>query len=221
MEAFSQKSKTAIMTLVIVGLMALLVAFSPTLYRVFCQITGYGGTTQQSERPSDGDGIVKKINRITGNQTSVLGNITISFDSNINGGLPWDFYPQAGKMTVPIGETAVAYYHAKNNGDGKTIGQAIFNVTPHLAGQYFVKLDCFCFTEQQMVAGEERAMPVDFYIDPDIKNDPDIKDLQDITLSYTFFSLYDEDIPEVSHSHNAYHKHNEHQYGDSDGKKAH
>ena len=176
-----------------------IVIYSPTLYRIFCEITGYGGTTQTDERPSNQDGVTSMRNRITGNPNATLGNIVITFDSNLNGDLPWNFYPQAVEMEVPIGETAVAYYHVDNNSDNETFGQAVFNVTPHLAGSYFVKIDCFCFSEQAFKAGESRPLPVDFYIDPEIVNDPDLQGLTNITLSYTFYSLYDDNIPEMAH----------------------
>ncbi len=192
-----QQRKSLILVLSILVVMIGIVTYSPTLYRIFCQITGYGGTTQTAVRPSNQDGVTKMKNRITGNQTSALGNIVISFDSNLNGNLPWGFYPQASKMEVPIGETAVAYYHVDNESDNETFGQAVFNVTPHLAGSYFVKIDCFCFSEQAFKGGESRALPVDFYIDPEIVNDPDLQGLTNITLSYTFYSLYDENIPEM------------------------
>ncbi|MCH9844232.1 MAG: cytochrome c oxidase assembly protein [Alphaproteobacteria bacterium] len=195
----NQQRRTLFFVIAILTLMTGIVAYSPTLYRIFCAITGYGGTTQTIERPSNQDGVADMQNRITGNQTSALGNIVINFDSNLNGNLPWNFYPQAADMEVPIGETAVAYYHVDNNSDNETFGQAVFNVTPHLAGSYFVKIDCFCFSEQSFKGGESRALPVDFYIDPEIVNDPDLQGLTNITLSYTFYSLYDENIPEMEH----------------------
>ena len=120
-----QQRKSLILVLSILVVMIAIVAYSPTLYRIFCQITGYGGTTQTAERPSNQDGATELKNRITGNQTSALGNIVINFDSNLNGDLPWDFYPQAGTMEVPIGETAVAYYHVDNDSDNETFGQAV------------------------------------------------------------------------------------------------
>lgn len=196
-----QYKKTLGLTIGILVFMIGVVAASPTLYRIFCEITGYGGTTQLDEAAqlySDNENVAK-INRITGKTTSEFGNMTLRFDANLNGGLNWDFAPQQVTMQVPIGETALAYYRAENKSSGDSIAQAVYNVTPHAAGPYFVKIDCFCFTEQTLAQGEIRDMPIDFYVDPAILEDEDLKGIQEITLSYTFFSLFDEAMPEIEH----------------------
>ena len=143
------------------------------LYAMFCQMTGYGGTTQRVEQYSD---------RILDRE------ITVRFDANTSG-LPWDFKPVARAMTMKIGETAQAHYTATNLFDTPTAGRATFNVTPELAGSYFNKVECFCFTDTTLKPGETIDMPVVFYVDPDIVDLPELKDITTITLSYTFFPI--------------------------------
>lgn len=151
---------------------------SVPLYRLFCQVTGYGGTTQRVEQYSD---------RIL-DQT-----IKVRFDANTAGGLPWDFKPVQREVELKIGETTVIQYEAVNKSDAPTYGRATFNVTPGRAGAYFNKIACFCFTDTTLAAGEDMEMPVLFFVDPDFVNDPDLKDVKTITLSYTFFPI---DAPE-------------------------
>ena len=144
------------------------------LYAMFCQITGYGGTTQRVEQYSD---------RVLGRK------ITVRFDANTSGALPWDFQPEAREVTMNIGETTLAKYKATNLFDAPSAGRATFNVTPELAGAYFNKVECFCFTDTTLKPGETLEMPVVFFVDPDIVNVPELKDIKTITLSYTFFPL--------------------------------
>lgn len=144
------------------------------LYELFCQVTGYGGTTQRVSQASD---------------VILDEEITVRFDSNVSGGLPWDFQPAQRSMTLPIGETGQAAYRATNFFDRPTSGRASFNVTPEAAGAYFNKLECFCFTDTELKPGETLAMPVVFFVDPDIVNAPELKGVRTITLSYTFFPL--------------------------------
>ena len=146
------------------------------LYAMFCQVTGYGGTTQRVEQYSD-----RVLDR----------KITVRFDANTSG-LPWDFQPAARAMTMKIGETAQAHYTATNLFDTPTAGRATFNVTPELAGSYFNKVECFCFTDTTLKPGETLDMPVVFYVDPDIADVPELKDITTITLSYTFFPIEEE-----------------------------
>jgi cytochrome c oxidase assembly protein subunit 11 len=147
---------------------------SVPLYRVFCQMTGYGGTTQRVEQYSD-----RILDRA----------ITVRFDANVSGGLPWDFQPDQRDVTMRIGETAKIGYTARNLFDAPTNGRASFNVAPEMAGAYFNKVECFCFTDTRLKPGETLDMPVVFYVDPDIVNVPELKDLKTITLSYTFFPI--------------------------------
>jgi len=142
------------------------------LYRLFCQVTGYAGTTQRVEQQYAG----KILDR----------DITIRFDAN-TAGVPWDFEPVARSITIKIGETARAHYRAVNKLQTATTGRATFNVSPDLAGAYFNKVECFCFTEQTLKPGETADMPVVFYVDPDILDVPELKNIKTITLSYTMF----------------------------------
>lgn len=148
------------------------------LYRIFCQVTGYGGTTQRVEQAS-----TRVIDR----------KITVRFDANTNGALPWDFHPDQREVTMPIGETVQIGYTATNRAATATRGRAAFNVTPLVAGAYFNKLECFCFNDQTLKAGETLEMPVVFYIDPDIVDAPELKNTKTITLSYTFFPVEGEE----------------------------
>jgi cytochrome c oxidase assembly protein subunit 11 len=147
------------------------------LYAMFCQMTGYGGTTQRVEQYSD-----RVLDR----------KITVRFDANVSSGLPWDFKPARRDMTMKIGETAEAHYTAANLFDTPTAGRATFNVTPEMAGSYFNKVECFCFTDTTLKPGETLDMPVVFYVDPDIADVPELKDITTITLSYTFFPIEEE-----------------------------
>lgn len=141
------------------------------LYKMFCQVTGYGGTTQRVEQYSD-----RILDR----------DITVRFDAN-TAGIPWDFKPVARDVTIKIGETTQASYTATNLFSQPVSGRATFNVTPELAGAYFNKVECFCFTDTELKPGETLDMPVVFYVDPAIVDVPELKNIKTITLSYTFF----------------------------------
>lgn len=158
---------------VFVGMVGMSYAAVP-LYRIFCQVTGFGGTTQRVEQFSD----------VILDQT-----INVRFDSNVNG-LPWDFKPKDRQVTIRIGETTEIAYLAKNTAENPTTGSATFNVSPPFAGAYFNKIECFCFTEQELQPGESYEMPVQFFIDPEIVNVPELKNVNTITLSYTFYPLH-------------------------------
>jgi cytochrome c oxidase assembly protein subunit 11 len=147
---------------------------SVPLYKLFCQVTGYGGTTQRADTYAD-----RVLDRT----------ITIRFDANTAGGLPWQFQPTAREITGRIGETLQATYRAVNQFDVPTWGRASFNVTPEMAGAYFNKVECFCFTDTTLAPGASLDMPVVFYVDPDIVDVPELKDIKTITLSYTFFPI--------------------------------
>lgn len=147
------------------------------LYRIFCQVTGYGGTTQRVEQASD----------------SILDRkITVRFDANTAGGLPWQFEPVQRELTMRIGETVKAHYTARNLFDMPTRGRATFNVIPLSAGAYFNKIECFCFTDTELKPDETLDMPVVFFVDPDIVDVPELENVGSITLSYTFFPLESE-----------------------------
>jgi cytochrome c oxidase assembly protein subunit 11 len=147
------------------------------LYQEFCQATGFGGTTRRSEAAPG----------------AVAGpTFTVRFDANVAPGLPWVFVPEQRSVTLKPGEQKIAFYRANNTSNAATAGQAVFNVQPDLAGKYFFKIACFCFTEQHLAAGQMADMPVTFYVDPKILNDPDLASVRNITLSYTFYPAADQ-----------------------------
>jgi cytochrome c oxidase assembly protein subunit 11 len=113
--------------------------------------------------------------------------ITVRFDANISRGLPWRFAPEATSVDVKLGEVVTVYYTVTNLAARETSGTAAYNVAPTQTGAYFSKIDCFCFTEQRLKAGERREMAVVFFVDPKLAQDADLDDLNTITLSYTFY----------------------------------
>lgn len=145
---------------------------SVPLYRIFCQTTGFGGTTQRAERPSD-----QVLER----------KVTVRFDSNVAPGLKWRFEPLQQALDVRIGENTLAYFRATNLSDQATTGTAVFNVLPEQVGIHFNKVQCFCFTEQRLEPGQSIEMPVSFFVDTAFASDKDTKDFTDLTLSYTFY----------------------------------
>jgi cytochrome c oxidase assembly protein subunit 11 len=174
--ASGKRLTVIISTSVIVGMLGLTAAAVP-LYRLFCQVTGYGGTTQRAEAAPGGE-----LERT----------ITVRFNADIDPDLPWAFAPEQRQMEVRIGEQNLAFYAARNRSDRPIVGQATYNVTPFKAAPYFSKIACFCFDEQILQPGQQVDMPVSFYVDPGIVSDPNTRDVHTITLSYTFFLLEDE-----------------------------
>lgn len=162
---------------VAVGMIALAFASAP-LYRLFCQVTGYGGTTQRAATaPAE-----------LGTRT-----VTVRFNADVaSQDLGWEFKPAQAAIRTVTGEEHLAFYKVRNTGTVPTIGVATFNVTPHKAGPYFQKIACFCFTDQELKPGESMDMPVSFFVDPAIEKDPNLRDVTTITLSYTFFRAKDE-----------------------------
>jgi cytochrome c oxidase assembly protein subunit 11 len=173
----ANKAVTVLALFGLLGGMTTLVVYSVPLYRLFCQVTGYGGTTRTADGATG-----EVLDRV----------ITIRFNADIDPGLPWRFQPAARKMDVRVGEPQLAFYDATSKADAPVAGTATFNVTPAKAGQYFVKIDCFCFTEQTLAAGESVKMPVQFYVDPAIARDRNLDDVSTITLSYTFFKALEQ-----------------------------
>jgi len=160
-----------------VGLMLAASYAAVPLYRIFCQVTGFGGTTQVSKAaPTD----------IPADAKDRL--VTVQFDGNVNSQLPWAFEPAQREVTVKVGEQTLAFYRAKNLSDKPITGTATFNVSPPIAGAYFDKIACFCFTEQTLQPGETVEMPVSFFIDPSVVKDAEMDGVT-ITLSYTFFEV--------------------------------
>lgn len=152
---------------------------SVPLYRLFCQVTGYGGTTQVAAAAPTADRLVAVAGRT----------IKVRFDGNVAPGLPWRFRPQLTDVTIPIGEKRLAFFTATNTGTTTITGQAGFNVSPDEAGRYFIKIQCFCFSEQTLKPGQTVSMPVTYYIDPAIVDDPVARKIDEITLSYTFYAV--------------------------------
>ncbi len=159
--------------MIIIGMICLTYASVP-LYKLFCQVTGFGGTIQKTLEISSKIGTRK---------------MKVYFDSNVDSALPWKFYHEQNFTEVIVGENALVYYHAKNLSPKDTKAMAVYNVTPHRAGKYFHKVKCFCFEEQILKAGNQIDFPVLFYIDPKIEEDPNMKDVRNITLSYTFYNI--------------------------------
>jgi len=153
---------------------------SVPLYTWFCKTTGFGGTTQVAERAPE----------------HVLGReLTIRFDSNVTPGLPWKFAPEQNEIKLRIGEVATVNYKVTNETAREITAMASYNVSPPQIGSYFAKINCFCFTQQTLKAGETREMTVVFYIDPEIVKDRGQDDLNAITLSYTFYRQRDQARP--------------------------
>ena len=182
--AIERKNKKMFFTvmLAVFGLVALTFA-TPPLYNLFCRVTGYGGTTQKSDAPPPEHAAIDR-------------DITIRFDANTSRKLPWDFKPREKAVTIKIGEDRQTHYTAKNLSDKPLKGMALFNVTPQKAGKYFNKVECFCFLEQELTAGEEVEMLVSFYVEPKMAEDPYMDDVDTITLSYTFYPADSEELEE-------------------------
>lgn len=167
----NRNARTALLAAIGVCTMTGLGFASVPLYRMFCEATGLNGTTQRGTRAPG----------TTGQK------ITVAFDSNVSNKLNWKFAPEQRSDTVEIGGRDMAFFTATNLSDKPVTGSATFNVTPAQAGKYFAKIQCFCFTQQTLAAGETVRMPVIYYVDPAILEDPDARDIQEITLSYTFY----------------------------------
>ena len=177
--AQGNKRVAALLVDMVVTMGALAWAAVP-FYSWFCSTTGFGGATVV------GTGADKVLDRV----------ITVRFDANTENGMPWEFKPSQKKMDVKVGETGMAFYEAYNPTDRTVSGTAAFNVAPDVAGYYFTKIECFCFTQQTLKPHERVEMPVVFYVDPDIVNDEEGKYLTEITLSYTFYQTENPDEPQ-------------------------
>jgi cytochrome c oxidase assembly protein subunit 11 len=170
-----KNGRTAAFAFLFVAAMVGLAFASVPLYRMFCQATGFAGTTQRAAA----DAVPGSVGRM----------ISIRFDANHSPSLPWYFEPVDTHRRVAIGARNIALFTARNLSDRTVTGTATFNVTPSQAGQYFTKIQCFCFTEQRLSPGQEVQMPVVFFVDPKILDDPDARDIDEITLSYTFYPV--------------------------------
>jgi len=167
--------------LLAVGMLGLGYAAVP-LYRMFCQVTGFGGTTQRASVAEAN--LAAQFARSGGGPS-----ISVRFDANLAHDMPWTFRPRQVTDTVAIGERDLAIFEARNNSDEPITGTATFNVEPEQAGAYFNKIQCFCFTEQTLQPGQSVTMPVLFFVDPKALDDPRMDGVEQITLSYTFHRM--------------------------------
>ena len=177
LRGMDSKLRTALLAGSLAAAMVGLGFASVPLYRLFCQVTGFGGTTM---RVSEAQAATVQASSRT---------ISVRFDSNVSRDLPWTFRPERARETLSIGARDMMIFIAKNESSRPVTATATFNVTPSQAGPYFSKVQCFCFTEQRLEPGQQIRMPVVYYIDPKILDDPDARDVQEITLSYTFYPV--------------------------------
>jgi cytochrome c oxidase assembly protein subunit 11 len=175
-----KKKKTIFYLVFLVLFMASASFLSVPFYNWFCKVTGYGGATNVAQKESDI--ISDKV-------------ISVRFDASLEKGLEWEVKPVQRNMTLNLGETGLAFYEAYNPTDKPIAAQASFNVVPFSVGNFFNKIECFCFTEQILQPGEKIKMPVSFYVDPDLINNIESKNVTSVTLSYTFYEI---DLPETA-----------------------
>jgi cytochrome c oxidase assembly protein subunit 11 len=159
---------------VFVAAMVGLAYASVPFYDWFCRATGFGGKPQIATSAPQG---------------AIGRTVSVRFDANVIGGLPWRFAPEQNSIRVKLGEVVTVNYVATNLSARETVGQASYNVAPSTTGAYFQKINCFCFTEQRLGAGEKREMAVVFYVDPALAKDAELDDLNTITLSYSFYAV--------------------------------
>jgi len=171
MSAQRSNGRTVAMLLGVVGVMGALAWAAVPFYDWFCRVTGYGGTTNVAASASD---------------VVLEEKVRVRFDANVDPNMGWTFRPMQRDMELRIGENAIAFYEAVNTTDEPITGTASYNVAPEIAGYYFNKIQCFCFTEQTLQPGERVEMPVSFFVDAGIVDDRDAGRVRDITLSYTF-----------------------------------
>ncbi|MFL6765900.1 MAG: cytochrome c oxidase assembly protein [Sphingomicrobium sp.] len=171
-ESKGTRRTAAILSVIVLAMVGLAFASAP-LYRAFCEATGFGGTPLRAEKAPG----------------AVAGEVGVRFDANTHPGLPWRFEPEQTRVEVKPGAQTKIFYRAQNLSARAWTGQAAYNVSPDQVGKYFKKIQCFCFSEQTLKAGETVDMPVVFFVDPKIKQDPDTRDIDEITLSYTFYPV--------------------------------
>lgn len=174
-----KNTKTLFSVFGIVFLMVGLAFASVPLYRLFCQVTGFGGTTMRAEA-------------LPG--TVLDREVVIKFDANTSRNINWSFKPEKHQETVKLGQQGLIAFIAENKDKTPTAGTALYNVTPNKAGKYFHKIQCFCFGEQILNPGQEMSMPVMFYVDPKMADDRNMDDVTSITLAYTFFPAESEEL---------------------------
>ncbi|EGN98891.1 hypothetical protein SERLA73DRAFT_54937 [Serpula lacrymans var. lacrymans S7.3] len=178
-EVYAARNRTLLMYTSAVIVLAVGVTYAAVpLYRMFCAATGFAGTPKVGTGRFEADRLVP---------IEDAKRIKVHFNADRAEALPWNFVPQQKFVTVLPGETSLAFYKAKNNSKKDIIGIATYNVTPDRVAPYFSKVECFCFEEQKLLAGEEVDMPLLFFIDKDIMDDPSCRGIDDVVLSYTFF----------------------------------
>ncbi|HEY4171918.1 MAG TPA: cytochrome c oxidase assembly protein [Rhodopila sp.] len=160
----------------IIGMVGASFAAIP-LYKLFCSVTGFGGTPSIGLAAAPG----------SSGQT-----IRVRFNADTNPGLPWTFAPDQSQVTLNLGDEQVAFYHATNKSGRPVSGMALYNVTPEKVGAYFHKTACFCFNQQTLAGHQTMEFPVSFWVDPAIRTDPSTADVKEITLSYTFYRSLDD-----------------------------
>jgi len=178
MKKMDKNSRILLMLAGFVVLMVGIAYVSVPLYSLFCRATGFGGTP---------------LRVTTAAPETKERMITVTFDGNVDPALPWDFAPDVKSVRIKLGEETTIKYHATNRGPKTLVGTATYNVQPDKTGAYFDKIQCFCFTKQPIKPGETVELPVQFYIDPALADDHQNDDVQNITLSYTFFLAKDQD----------------------------
>eukprot|EP00741_Cyanophora_paradoxa_P008176 tig00000025_g7912.t1 len=191
-QSYERNRATAAAVATVVILFIGLTYASVPLYKIFCQVTGFGGTTKEAGKLG-----ARSVSELPDIQDlDKIPRIRIDFNADVSDKLPWSFVPAQKEIKIRPGETALAFYSARNNSDVPITGVATYNVQPQEAGPYFNKVQCFCFDEQRLKPGEEVDMPVFFFIDPDFLKDPRMGQVDRIMLSYTFFKAYDPDSPD-------------------------
>ena len=181
-------ARTGVLALLGAAAMLALGFASVPLYRIFCQVTGFGGTTMRAtEAEASAVQITNKL-------------ISVRFDANVDRQLPWLFQMEQTTQELRIGARKMAFYSAKNLSNQPITGIASFNVEPEQVGKYFHKIQCFCFNEQTLQPGQSVNMPVIYYVDPKILQDPEVKDIEQITLSYTFHRAADQPVKALDQS---------------------
>jgi cytochrome c oxidase assembly protein subunit 11 len=171
-----------------VALMVALAYASVPFYNWFCRTTGFGGTTQVARSAPD---------------QAIARPITVRFDANVTGGLPWKFEPERNSIDLKIGEVVTVLFKVTNLSARDTVGEASYNVSPPTAGAYFDKINCFCFTTQRLKPGEQRDMAVVFFVDPALARDAEADDLNTITLSYTMYPVRESNKPLAANNRDA------------------
>ncbi len=167
----SRNARIALICSGIVAGMTGLAFASVPLYQLFCQVTGFDGTTMRADAPS---------------KVQLERTIDVRFDTNVRG-LPWTFKAEQTRQTIKIGETGLAFFKVTNTSNKPIAGMASYNVVPEGAGPHFMKMKCFCFESQTLQPGQTMEFPVAYFIDPELATDPEAKGIEQVTLSYTFF----------------------------------